>query len=92
MKKKLLLLLLVFFIKVSCQNNNEPKLVPLAPEGYQFLKYNDLSKSNFKGTANISIPLYEINIDGNTIPVTLNYTGVSGIPVDESPTIVGLGW
>jgi len=85
-------LLLLYNLIISGQNNNEPKLVPLAPEGYQFLKYNDLSKSSFKGTTSISIPLYQIKVDGNTIPITLDYTGGSGIPVDESPTVVGLGW
>ncbi|MBB5648150.1 hypothetical protein [Pedobacter cryoconitis] len=64
---------------------------PLSPTAYQFLKYTALPVSEYSGIPKISVPIYEINVDGVKVPVTLNYHA-SGITVNEESTSVGLGW
>jgi hypothetical protein len=74
------------------QSDNVNKILPPSPEVYQFSKYIDMPSSNFTGNPDIGIPIYNINIDGFNIPITLNYVGTSGIRVDENASRFGLGW
>lgn len=45
----------------------------------------------FTGAVDVSIPIYEINADNYTLPITLNYQ-TSGIRPDQHPGWAGLGW
>ncbi|CAN5326178.1 hypothetical protein BH09BAC3_BH09BAC3_28500 [soil metagenome] len=45
----------------------------------------------YTGTASVNIPLYSINFDGWSLPLSLSYNG-SGIRPNEEATEVGLGW
>lgn len=64
---------------------------PVSPTAYQFLKYTELPVSEYTGTANISVPIYDIKEDGVTIPLALSYHS-GGYRVSEEASWVGLGW
>lgn len=61
------------------------------PEVNAFNKFVETPVSQYTGVPNISIPLYEINIKGVNVPITLDYHA-GGIRVDQDATWVGLGW
>ncbi|MEM9338896.1 MAG: PKD domain-containing protein [Bacteroidota bacterium] len=48
-------------------------------------------RGSYTGSANININLYNIQVDGITIPVNLTYNS-SGIKVQQEASWVGLGW
>ncbi|WP_144915807.1 DUF5977 domain-containing protein [Mucilaginibacter frigoritolerans] len=55
------------------------------------MKFTETPVSYFNGTANVSVPIYEIKSGNLSYPITLNYN-TSGIKVAEEAGIVGLGW
>ena len=95
MKSILLYVLILFsFISITSSQTNKPYLEeskPLSPGAYQFLKYNGLPVSEYTGIPEVSVPIYEINEDGVSVPISLNYHA-SGITVNEEATAIGLGW
>jgi hypothetical protein len=64
---------------------------PVSPSAFQFLKYTEMPVSEYTGVPNISIPLYQINVDGVSLPITLSYHA-GGIRVNQEASWVGLGW
>ncbi len=64
---------------------------PVSPEASQFLRYTEMPVSEYNGIPNISIPLYNIEEDGMTIPLNLTYHA-GGIKVNQEASWVGLGW
>ncbi|ACU61603.1 RHS repeat domain-containing protein [Chitinophaga pinensis] len=58
----------------------------------ELVKVTDIPVSTYSGTANISFPLAVIQSGALRHPITLNYTGGGGIPVDQEGNWVGLGW
>lgn len=68
-----------------------PQYLPKSPSAYSFSKYIDYPMSLYTGVPDISVPLYEIQAVGLSIPVTLSYHA-SGITVSQEATAVGLGW
>ncbi|MGK4567341.1 hypothetical protein [Flavobacterium sp. 3HN19-14] len=54
-------------------------------------RFGDIPVGYYTGTADISIPLYKVQVDGEEIPITLRYQS-SGIKVADEATWVGLGW
>lgn len=98
MKKIILLLWIATFVLsyksyAQDEENYNPKTVnvPTSPEAALLGRFGDVPISYYSGTANISIPLYNINVDGVSIPVQLDYH-TSGIKVNDEATWVGLGW
>jgi YD repeat-containing protein len=61
------------------------------PEVAAFNKSIETPVSFYTGVPNISIPLYEVNIKGVTVPITLDYQA-GGIRADQEATWVGLGF
>lgn len=61
------------------------------PEAAKMARYADFPVSPSLGTADISIPIYEINTGRLKLPISLQYT-TSGIKVNEISGPVGLGW
>ncbi len=53
--------------------------------------FGDIPVSLYTGQPDISIPLYEINEDGISIPITLSYN-VSSVKANTHSSWVGLGW
>jgi len=94
--KNSIISLIAFFATITnlhsqSQDIAYPHVVPMTPNSAEFAKYGDNPVSYSTGTPNISIPLYEIDVDGFKLPIALNYHA-SGIRVDQEATWVGLGW
>ncbi len=94
MKKWMMVLLLINFKFVFSQATIDTKLntvIPPSPNAAALGKFTETPVSTYTGTANVSIPIYEINEGRIKVPISLNYhTG--GIRVEESSSWVGLGW
>lgn len=68
-----------------------PQYIPKDPTAYSFAKYIDYPVSLYTGIPEISIPLYEIQLGGLKIPISISYHA-SGIVASQEATRVGLGW
>ncbi|MGJ1420961.1 hypothetical protein ACR79T_15170 [Sphingobacterium spiritivorum] len=66
-------------------------IIPPSPHVYSTIKQNDLTIGLFSGTAQYSIPLFNISSGSITLPVSLNYSS-NGIKVDEVPGRTGMNW
>lgn len=93
--KRFLLPLICLFFKVFIGAQNQqlpfPNVQAMTPEAAAISAYEDIPVSNYTGVPEISIPLYEIDVDGFKLPITLSYHA-SGIRVSQEATCVGLGW
>lgn len=85
------LLILLCYIITKGQNLSEQHIVPQSPNVSSLIQYANCPISYYSGTSNISIPLYDINIDALKLPISLNYHS-SGIKVAQEASWVGLGW
>lgn len=91
-------LFLIFFLAVLNRHSVaqtdllEPNpIMPLSPNASSLAIFADYPVSHYTGVPNISVPLYEINVDGFKFPITLAYHA-SGIKVSQEASWVGLGW
>ncbi len=96
MKKNIFLLILLFVILcIEGQNTNIQtrsfQIMPQTPTTSQFLRYDEQPVSEYTGIPNISIPIYNIQIEGLNIPIELKYHA-GGIKVNQDASWVGLGW
>lgn len=66
-------------------------IAPESPQVSALGKYVDIPVGNFTGAANVSVPIYEINVGDLKFPISLSYH-TSGIKVKEEASWVGLGW
>ncbi|SUJ22105.1 Uncharacterised protein [Sphingobacterium spiritivorum] len=66
-------------------------IIPPSPHVYSTIKQNDFTIGLFSGTAQYSIPLFNISSGSITLPVSLNYSS-NGIKVDEVPGRTGMNW
>ncbi|MDR2275814.1 MAG: hypothetical protein LBF27_33205 [Sphingobacterium sp.] len=64
---------------------------PTSPNAYSFNKVGKLPMDLFNGKANISIPIYSVNMGGLSFPIGLSYN-TGGIRQNEIASSVGLGW
>jgi len=62
-----------------------------SPDATQISKFTDMPSSTYTGIVSSSIPIYDIKIDKEIFPITINYHG-SGVKVKEVASKVGLGW
>jgi len=76
--------------KVSAQDL--PSIVPPSPNAAAFHVYGNTQVNNYTGSANITIPLWEVTEGDLSVPIYLKYTGGNGIKVEEIGSWVGLGW
>jgi YD repeat-containing protein len=67
------------------------KPIPPSPTTREFEKYIDHKVSIYNGIPEINIPLYEVKVDGLTIPLALSYHA-SGIKYKQTNGDVGVGW
>src|SRR4051794_7532280 len=72
------------FTKISSTPLQPPQLAA-------FSKYIESPISYYNGTAQISLPVYEIKSGDMTVPITLSYHS-GGLRVGEEASWVGLGW
>ena len=100
MKKNKLLVLLCLISLLSAnvwsQNNNQlkydiKKVSPPAPEAAALGQYGEIPVGNNTGIPSINIPLYEIQTNEYSVPISLSYHHPGFKPAEVSST-VGLGW
>ena len=65
--------------------------VPDSPEAYAFKQYGNTEVDLFKGSQNISIPIYNFKGKELEIPISLTYDPFY-LKVDQLASSVGLGW
>ncbi|MBO4371182.1 MAG: hypothetical protein J5808_07500, partial [Paludibacteraceae bacterium] len=68
-----------------------PIPVPQSPNAASFGEYGKIGVNGYQGTANICIPLFDLELCGKKFPVTLSYNS-SGIKVAQEASWIGLGW
>ncbi|MCR5861008.1 RHS repeat protein [Flavobacterium sp. J372] len=89
MKSRLSALLSLFVTAVLAQDM--PKVVPPSPEAAAAFKFTEMPVSLYSGMPNITIPLFEIESGGVTVPISLSYHA-RGVQVAEIASRVGTGW
>lgn len=62
-----------------------------SPNVASMSRYDDVAVSLFNGIPQIDLPIYEIKIDSNTLPITLSYHA-AGIMPEQHPGWTGTGW
>jgi YD repeat-containing protein len=78
----------------EAQVKNEPNLinpVPPSPNAASLGAYGNTPVSLYTGQANVSIPLFVVDQDNFSLPITLSYNS-TGLKVEEIASNVGLGW
>lgn len=68
-----------------------PKVVPPSPEVASLFKFSELPVTMYTGLPGVVVPVFEIKLKSQTIPVSLQYHS-GGVKVDELASNVGLGW
>lgn len=94
MGKHFLFFLLFCSLNVFSQSSESyqtPNYAPKSPEAAAFLKYGNYPVNLSTGVPNISIPIYTIDVNGFSLPITLDYHA-SGVKVEQEASWVGLGW
>jgi hypothetical protein len=80
------------FQKLSAQGSPDiPSILPPSPEPAKMASASNMDVSLSSGIANVSIPLHEMKIGKNSLPISLNYSA-NGLKMDEIPSRSGLGW
>ena len=91
MKKIISLILCVLCATTGRIWAQNPLLSMPSPTASNLGLYGEIPVSEYTGTPNISIPLYEFKSKSFTIPITLSYHA-SGIRPELHPGPTGLGW
>ncbi|MEQ6168997.1 RHS repeat domain-containing protein [Ekhidna sp. MALMAid0563] len=100
LKKGSLLILILSFPQIVCSQTQTLKdqfteyhsqIIPETPQAASFTQYGDIPVDYSTGVPRISIPIHVVEIDGVSVPITLDYHA-SGIRVNQLATSVGLGW
>ncbi|NVJ64406.1 MAG: RHS repeat protein [Flavobacteriaceae bacterium] len=84
--------LLLFFSIVHLMGQEIPNLIPPSPEAAAITSYANNNVSYYTGSAQIGVPIFEVQGNGLSVPISLNYTGSGGIRVEQVASWVGLGW
>ena len=74
--------------------NETPKMYQPAlpsPNAAALGRFGSVPVGHYTGVPEISIPIYELNLNGKRIPVNISYHA-SGITVAQEASVVGLGW
>lgn len=91
-RKQHFLFSLLMLLSLGTFGQTEPKYISIkTPESYAFGKNIETPVSYYSGRPAISIPIYEIQVGNEIIPISVSYNA-GGIRVNERATIVGLGW
>ncbi|WP_394748639.1 hypothetical protein [Spongiimicrobium salis] len=62
-----------------------------SPETASLGQFGELSASPYNGTANVNVPIYNLEWEGMSIPISLSYSS-SGVQVASEASWVGLNW
>ena len=84
-------MMLVLFKLQGQELPSEVNIIPPSPNVMAFNKFIDIPVSYYTGTPNISVSIYEIQMQQLSLPISLNYHA-SGLKVEEHASWVGAGW
>lgn len=70
---------------------NTPHIAPVTPDIANQLRAVEMPVSNYNGSTNFSVPLYEVSEGIASLPISLSYSS-NGLKADEEASLVGLGW
>ena len=85
---KRIIIITILFARIVTLSANP---MPMSPNAASLAMYADYPVSHYTGIPNINIPLYEIEVDGFKLPISLSYHS-NGIKVAQEASWVGLGW
>ena len=92
MKKYIFLQVGIIFILCNVSAQSElPQLIPPYPTSAIYQRYAATPPNLSTGAVSVNIPLYTLNIDGLSLPFSLNYQ-TSGIKVLDPFYPLGYGW
>ena len=69
----------------------EISVIPPSPNAAAINKFVEVPVSYYTGTPNVSIPLFRLQVEGMSLPISLDYHA-SGLKVEEHASNVGAGW
>ncbi|WP_146217466.1 hypothetical protein [Chitinophaga sp. S165] len=67
------------------------KIIPPSPTAASLGRFGETPVSYYSGMPSISVPLYNVEINDFSLPITLTYSS-NGVRVNENAGWVGLGW
>lgn len=94
MKQKLFQLLLGginIFVPLCAFSQQAPLVIQPSPQSKLFERYDTPAINLNRGTQEINIPLYEIEIKGMKVPINLSYSG-GGIRYKQYNGEIAVGW
>ncbi|MCX2433222.1 hypothetical protein [Pedobacter sp. GR22-10] len=95
LKKLYLIILVCCTCIVPCYSQSGLSYTPVSaapsPNTQNLGVYGEVPVSLFSGLPQISVPIYQFNNKGITLPVNASYHA-SGSKIDQHPSWIGLGW
>ncbi len=65
--------------------------IPPSPDGAKLAQFELTPTNLYTGSQNLSVPIYDIQFDGVSIPIKINYHS-GGVRASENSSSIGLGW
>lgn len=84
-------LLLLCSIASLSQPYTPDRIIPPSPTAASLGVYGNYSVGYYSGRPDISIPLYEVQTNSHSLPITLQYDA-SGVRASQQASWVGLNW
>lgn len=81
----------ILVLSFSSKDIKGQNIIPPSPNAASLGMYVDLPVSRYSGVPNINIPLYNIQANDFSLPISISYHA-SGIKVAQEASLVGLGW
>ncbi|MFS4469602.1 RHS repeat domain-containing protein [Maribacter sp. 2210JD10-5] len=91
MKYLLLIIIVLSSVRISNAQLNSTDLAPANPDVAALTKFVVTPVNKYTGIPSIGIPLYTVNVDNVSLPISIDYHA-GGIMVNEEASSVGLGW
>ncbi|MEQ9406015.1 MAG: RHS repeat domain-containing protein [Cyclobacteriaceae bacterium] len=83
---------LIFTGLFTIAQSDEPNLTPPSPAATAIQRVGIEATNPYTGGADVTIPLFELKLNELSVPITMKYSGIHGIKVQEIASWVGLGW
>jgi YD repeat-containing protein len=90
-KAPVIIMMMISFFCSAQKEDFIPKVTPISPGTFHFLKYGEIPVSEYTGIPDISIPIFTIKEGDYQFPLTMTYHA-GGVRVAEESNWIGLGW
>jgi hypothetical protein len=87
----LFIILSGFSLAIAQTNVKLPDILPPSPSSFALTRYGGINLGLQTGTAQYSVPIYNIKSRKLSLPISLSYSS-NGIKVDELASRVGMSW